>query len=130
MSRFGFLILIIPAFALPVWAEDAAVPAAPAPMDVPISAPVVPSYPSETVGNKGTQTLNPDVSVLVDGTAGFWQRKPLSLAGDDPDFGGAAGTRGGGATLQEAELGFSSNIDPYLRGDAYLTIPNMNGLEV
>ena len=84
----------------------------------------------ELVGNKGTQTLNPDISVIVDSVGGFWNRRPLSLAGDDPDLGGTSAGRGGGFTIQEAEVAFSSNVDPFLRADMFLTIPNGGKPEV
>jgi hypothetical protein len=85
---------------------------------------------NSAVGNVGTQSMNPDFSAIIDGTGGFYQRRPISLAGDDPDFGGDSQTKGGGFTLQEAELAISSNVDPYFRGDLYLTIPNQGKLEV
>ncbi len=88
------------------------------------------SFAQEVVGNHGTQTMNPDVSIIFDGVAGWWQHRPLSLAGDDPNLEGTSTTHGGGLTLQEAEISFSSIIDPYLRGDLFLTIPNGEGLEV
>lgn len=80
------------------------------------------------------QSLNPDISGIVDFAGGFYSgpgsgeprsdaRGPgLLQSGDDP-----AQT---GANLQELELAFSATVDPYFRGDIYLTIPNLAGVEV
>ena len=81
-------------------------------------------------GFRGFQSLNPDISVILTGAAGFSQRAPLVLAGDDPDLKGGPSDRSAGITLQEFEVGFQSIVDPYFRADAFLTIPNMAGLEV
>ena len=79
------------------------------------------STPAAT-GSRGFQSLNPDMSVIGDLTGGYYQRTPRSLAGDDP-----ART---GINLQEVELAFSAVVDPYFRADVYLTIPNLEGIEV
>ncbi len=76
------------------------------------------------------QSLNPDLSVIVDSGAGYQSAPPGYIAGDDPllpvnRFGHALGF-----TVQEVELAFSAVVDPYLKGEIYLTIPNLSGLEV
>lgn len=76
------------------------------------------------------QSMNPDVSVIIDGTGGYMVHAPYSLAGDDPALGGSAKTHAMGFTVQEAEVGFQSVVDPYFRADMFLTIPNLDGLEV
>lgn len=76
------------------------------------------------------QSLNPDLSVILDLAGGWAERAPLRLAGDDPDLKGDAAHPGAGFTVQEAEFGFSAVVDPYFRGDVFLTIPNLEGLEV
>jgi hypothetical protein len=76
------------------------------------------------------QSLNPDLSVIVDGVAGYAERAPLRLAGDDPDLGGDATHPAAGLMLQELEVGLQAVVDPYFRADVYLTIPNLKGLEV
>jgi hypothetical protein len=86
--------------------------------------------PSITTGGTPSASMNPDVSAIIDAVGGYWQRRPLSLAGDDPDLGGTLKTPGGGMTIQEAEVAFQSNIDPYWHGDLFLTIPNQGNLEV
>ena len=79
---------------------------------------------------RGTQSLNPDMSVILDGNAGYERRGVAYRNGDDPDLHGGPDTRGSGFTAQEVELAFSAIVDPYFRGDVFLTIPNLNGLEV
>ena len=92
--------------------------------------PTKPTTPSSNPVVRAFQSLNPDLSVILDGTVGFSERAPLRLAGDDPNLGGDATNRAAGATLQEAEVGISAVVDPYLKGELYLTIPNLKGLEV
>ena len=79
---------------------------------------------------RGTQSLNPDLSVILDGNAGYERRGVAYRNGDDPDLHGGPTTRGAGFTAQEVELAFSAIVDPYFRGDVFLTIPNLSGLEV
>jgi len=76
------------------------------------------------------QSLNPDISVIVTGAAGYSQRAPLLPSGDDPDLKGSLTERSAGITLQELELGFQSIVDPYFRADVFLTIPNLSALEI
>ncbi|HEY3357673.1 MAG TPA: hypothetical protein VGQ83_30755 [Polyangia bacterium] len=73
-------------------------------------------------GARGFQSLNPDISVIADLAGGWFQQLPRGLSGDDP-----AGT---GLHLQELELALSAIVDPYFRGDVYLTIANLRALEV
>lgn len=86
--------------------------------------------PSPNLFVRAFQSLNPDLSVIIDGVAGYAERAPLRLSGDDPDLGGDATTPGAGFTLQELEFGFQGAVDPYFRADVFLTIPNLSGLEV
>ncbi len=79
---------------------------------------------------RGVQSLNPDISAIVDTDVGYVRRTPQFLNGDDPDL-HAEGTRHAvGATAQEVELAFSAIVDPYFKGEVYLTIPNLEALEV
>ena len=80
--------------------------------------------------NRGSQSLNPDISAIIDADLGWWRRPPSFPAGDDPDLGGDPATRALGATVQEVELALSAIVDPYLKGEVYLTIPNLQGIEV
>jgi hypothetical protein len=79
----------------------------------------------------GTGVLNPNTSVIVDGSFGYYGRHQADFdgvaireSGDDPS---AARP---GFTLQEVELAFSAAVDPYFEGAAFLTIPNLEGIEV
>lgn len=101
-------------------------------LDLAAGAPVtkVAPTPSPNFVVRAIQSLNPDISVIVDSVVGYSQRAPLRLAGDDPDLGGDATTAAAGFNVQEAEFGFQGVVDPYFRADVYLTIPNLSGLEV
>jgi len=74
--------------------------------------------------------MNPDISVIFDGAAGYASGLPISPSGDDPDLGGDETHRPAGFTLQELELGFQATVDPYFTANVFLTIPNLQGLEV
>src|SRR5437763_4592767 len=79
---------------------------------------------------RGAQSLNPDMSAILDADFGWQRRAPQLLSGDDPDL-HAEGTRHAvGFTAQEVELALSAIVDPYFKGEVYLTIPNLSGLEV
>ena len=75
--------------------------------------------------------LNPDVSVILDAYAGYYGVKEgdfaatgVAVSGDDP----APDREGFG--IQEVELAITAPIDPYLEGALFLTIPNLEGIEV
>ncbi len=79
---------------------------------------------------RGAQSLNPDISAILDADSG-WQRRAVQfLNGDDPDLHAAGTQHALGFTAQEVELAFSAIVDPYFKGEVYLTIPNLAGLEV
>lgn len=67
--------------------------------------------------------MNPEISVIST-FAGTWRRRetPGFVAGDD-----AAAE---GLTVQEVELSFAADVDPYFKARAFLTIPNLEGIEV
>jgi hypothetical protein len=96
----------------------------------PTSTPVSSSIATAGPSRPGTQSLNPDISVILDATGGLARHAPLRLAGDDPDLGGSGSQKSAGVTLQEAEVAAQSVVDPYLRADVFLTIPNTSVLEV
>lgn len=79
---------------------------------------------------RGTQSLNPDLSAIIDANFGYQRRAPAFQAGDDPDLGAQQSTKALGPAVQEVELAFSAIVDPYFKGEVYLTIPNLSGLEV
>jgi hypothetical protein len=79
----------------------------------------------------GGSLLNPALSFILDGSFGYYGAHTgdfaalgLPAAGDDPSV-----SRQGFA-LQEIELAAQSAIDPYFEGAIFLTIPNLEGLEV
>jgi hypothetical protein len=79
---------------------------------------------------RGAQTLNPDISAIIDADFGY-QRRPVSfLSGDDPNLNAVPGRPAVGPQVQEVELAFTAIVDPYFKGEVYLTIPNLNGLEI
>src|SRR5204862_2938311 len=78
---------------------------------------------------RGSQSLNPDISASLGAEMGWQSRAPQFLNGDDPNL--HADTRHAlGFTVQEVELALSAIVDPYFKGEVYLTIPNLEGLEV
>src|SRR5215212_7828158 len=53
---------------------------------------------------RSTQSMNPDISAIVDANFG-WQRRPMSfLSGDDPDLHADPGLHAIGPAVQEVEL--------------------------
>jgi hypothetical protein len=112
-------------------------PDAAAPMTVPSAAtpeapPVSPVFDSQQSARApGSSLLNPALSVIVDGFFGYYGTRlsdflaaGLPPAGDDP----SPTSKGFG--LQEVEIAAQSAIDPYLEGAVFLTIPNLEGIEV
>ncbi|HZX93826.1 MAG TPA: hypothetical protein VFE90_04880, partial [Myxococcales bacterium] len=79
---------------------------------------------------RGTQSLNPDISAILDADFGYQRRAPQFQSGDDPNLGASGGRHALGFTAQEVELALSAIVDPYFRGDIFLTIPNLEGIEV
>lgn len=69
------------------------------------------------------QTLNPDISAIIDFAGGWYQDDTGTIkSGDDPGH--------TGFNAQAIELALQAVVDPYFRADIYLTIPNLRGLEV
>ena len=95
-----------------------------------LAAPTSPSQSRKTQGPSGSGLMNPDISVIFDGVAGAANRPRTSSAGDDPDFTGPAGKHTGGFAVPEVEVGLQSTVDPYLAANVFLTIPNLQGIEV
>ncbi len=135
-------------------AADAAAKAATAPAATPASAPAAPAEapivtsPPESAAAEATpgggnwaaqqgarapggSLLNPALSFILDGSFGYYGAHTgdfaalgLPPAGDDP----SVSRQGFG--VQEIELAAQSAIDPYFEGAIFLTIPNLEGLEV
>lgn len=69
------------------------------------------------------QSLNPDISAIVDFAAGWYSDDQGTIkSGDDP--------QSTGFKAQEVELAFQAVVDPYFRADIFLTIPDLQGVEV
>src|SRR5438132_11487147 len=79
---------------------------------------------------RGAQSLNPDMSAILDADFGWQRRAPQLLSGDDPNLHAEGTSHAVGFTAHEVELAFSAIVDPYFKGEIYLTIPNLSGLEV
>jgi len=132
------LALALAALSVPARAQDAGVPSGTEPSlaeqieaaagvtTPPGPATVVPPSPTP----RGFQSFNPDLSVIVDATAGYGNRPSYSTAGDDPVLKGGSSDRPAGFTLQELEVAFQAVVDPFFRADVFLTIPNLEGLEI
>jgi hypothetical protein len=91
----------------------------------PAPAPTTPAPSQSAWSSVGRfiQSLNPDVSAIVDFAAGYYSRDDSTVkAGDDPGH--------TGFNVQEVELALQAVVDPYFRADVFLTIPNLGGLEV
>lgn len=98
-------------------------------LDEVLSAPAT-AAPPPRPSPPGGGLSNPDISLIFSGVAGAANRPRASSAGDDPDFSGAAAGRTGGFTVQEIEIGLRANVDPFLAGHVYFTLPNLREFEV
>lgn len=85
----------------------------------------------QNVSAPGSSLMNPALSLILDGTFGYYGIRAdafpalgIPVAGDDP-----ADTNEGFG-LQELEIAATAAIDPYLNGAVYLTIPNLEGIEI
>src|SRR3989442_10482992 len=70
------------------------------------------------------------MSAIRDADFGWQRRAPQLLSGDDPNLHAEGTSHAVGFTAQEVELAFSAIVDPYFKGEIYLTIPNLEGIEV
>ena len=92
------------------------------------NSPSTPGAPQASAGfgpalGRMFQSLNPDVSAIVDFAAGWFSDDQGTIkAGDDP--------QSTGFKIQEVELALQAVVDPYFRADIFLTIPNLSGIEV
>src|SRR3954471_4093724 len=79
----------------------------------------------------GTNAFNPDISVILQGTAATSSQDPnkFQITGFAPTGGEVAPPRRG-FSLGESELVITSNIDPYFRGQLVASLTPENELEV
>ena len=89
-----------------------------------------PTLPSPGALSRGTQSLNPDISVIIDANAGYERRTPSFRNSLDPILRSAGDSPAVGPAVQEVEVAASAIVDPYFKGELYLSIPNLNALEV
>jgi hypothetical protein len=69
--------------------------------------------PGPSTGGGAVQSMNPDLSVILDvAGAAFSQDQPLQGGAHDPSS--------SGFTLQQLEISFSHNVDPYFRFDSHI----------
>src|SRR5213076_175285 len=61
--------------------------------------------------SRGSQSLNPDISAILDADFGYYRRAPQYLSGDDPNL-HADTSHALGFTAQEVELALSAIVDP------------------
>jgi len=75
----------------------------------------------------GTNAFNPDISVILQGTAARSSRDPATyqITGFAPSGGEVAPVRRG-FSLGESELFITSNIDPYFRGQLVASLTPEN----
>jgi hypothetical protein len=78
-----------------------------------------------------SSSFNPDVSVILQGTAAHSSQDPdrYQITGFAPSGGEVAPARRG-FSLSESELIFSANVDPYLRGQLTAALTPENEVEV
>jgi hypothetical protein len=89
----------------------------------PASSSTAPAYQPQSAFGRFIQSMNPDLSVIVDMAGGYYSDvNHVRLNGDDP-----AHT---GFNIEELEVAFQATVDPYFRADVFLTVPNLNGIEV
>jgi hypothetical protein len=110
-------------------------PPAPSPPPPPV-APVAPAGVADvatpqSVSAPGSSLFNPALAFILDGTFGYYgfhagdfAALDLPIAGDDPS------DTNEGFGLQEIEIAAQAAIDPYFDGAIFLTIPNLEGIEV
>src|SRR4051812_23115843 len=79
----------------------------------------------------GTNAFNPDISIILQGTAARSSQNPndFQITGFAPS-GGEVGPAPRSFSLGESELVISSNIDPYFRGQLVAALTPEDELEV
>jgi hypothetical protein len=109
----------------------------PSPASVLPAAGLAPDNGQAAVRPPGSSLLNPAMSVILDADFGYYgwsatnfKLLRLPVAGDDPAVTEPLTTGREGFGIQEVEVAASAAIDPYLEGAVFLTIPNLQGLEV
>ncbi len=88
-----------------------------------------PPAPQAAARAPGSSLTNPALSVILDADFGYYGLgRPdflahgIAPAGDDP--------KSEGFGMQEIELAFQAAVDPYLEAALFLTVPDLEGVEV
>lgn len=98
--------------------SPAAALSSPAPSSASLAAPGAASWPGASL----LQSMNPDLSVILDvAAAAFSSEHPEQLGGHDPSS--------AGFNLQQLEMHFSANVDPFFRFDGNL-VYTLSGVEI
>ncbi len=86
---------------------------------------------AENAPKQSSNAFNPDISVILQGTAARSSQDPANfqITGFAPT-GGEVGPTRRGFSLGESELFFASNIDPYFRGQLVASLTPDNAVEV
>ncbi len=118
-----------PGATAPAGPSSDAVPPLEPPMEGPSGGAGASTQPN--VRAPGSSLLNPALSFILDASFGYYGLHAgdfaalgLPIAGDDPT------DTVEGFGVQEIEVAAQSAIDPYLEGAIFLTVPNLQGLEV
>jgi len=95
------------------------------------AAPAVPPSPAQPGRTGGSNAFNPDISLILQGTAARSSLDPDSyqITGFAPS-GGEVSPAPRGFSLGESELFITSNVDPYFRGQLAAALTPDNELEV
>ena len=95
------------------------------------TAPPVPPPPAQPGRTGGSNAFNPDISLILQGTAARSSLEPDSyqITGFAPS-GGEVSPAPRGFSLGESELFITSNVDPYFRGQLAAALTPDNALEV
>lgn len=86
-------------------------------------------------GNQGTaeklvQSLNPDLSAIVEADFGVQRRPSQFSSAADPVLAANPSERAAGFTLQEVEVAMAATADPFLKAEVYLTVERLGSVGV
>lgn len=91
----------------------------------------VPEQPPKTSPAEGlVQSLNPDLSAIVEADFGAQRRPSLFSSAEDPVLTAQPSESAAGFTVQEIEVAMTAIADPYLKAEVYLTVERLGSLGV
>jgi hypothetical protein len=85
---------------------------------------------SQSMGQKLVQSLNPDLSAIVEADFGVQRRPSQFSSAEDPVLPAQPSERAAGFTVQEIEVAMTAIADPYLKAEVYLTVERLGSLGV